>query len=241
MFCKIFELATGDYLFEPHSGENYSRDEDHLAHVIELLGPIPRHIALGGKYSREFFNKRGKGLLLFIQAHKGDTGAMDISESIFFLGELRHITQLKPWGLYEVLREKYEWPSKDAQELADFLTPMLEFNPERRATAEQCLRHPWLACNVNSSNNDEVKVASSDTDEDDDINVDVVEQRIFPQYLNDDDMVNVVGADGDSLLPPSPESDISSGNEADDEYMSAERGHIDADDEEDDDQFVDLS
>ena len=54
-------------------------------------------------------------------------------------------------------------------------------------------------------------------------------------------MVNVVGADGDSLLPPSPESDISSGNEADDEYMSAERGHIDADDEEDDDQFVDLS
>ena len=33
-----FELATGDYLFEPHSGENYSRDEDHIAHIIELLG-----------------------------------------------------------------------------------------------------------------------------------------------------------------------------------------------------------
>ena len=46
-------------MFEPHSGENYSRDEDHLAHIIELLGPIPRHIALSGKYSREFFNKRG--------------------------------------------------------------------------------------------------------------------------------------------------------------------------------------
>ena len=59
-FAQIFELATGDYLFEPHSGENYSRDEDHLAHIIELLGPIPRHIALGGKYSREFFNKRGQ-------------------------------------------------------------------------------------------------------------------------------------------------------------------------------------
>ena len=56
---QAFELATGDYLFEPHSGENYSRDEDHLAHIIELLGPIPRPIALTGKYSREFFNKRG--------------------------------------------------------------------------------------------------------------------------------------------------------------------------------------
>lgn len=55
-----FELATGDYLFEPHSGEDYSRDEDHLAHVIELLGPIPRKIAFSGKYSREFFNKKGQ-------------------------------------------------------------------------------------------------------------------------------------------------------------------------------------
>jgi hypothetical protein len=57
-----FELATGDYLFEPHSGEDYSRDEDHLAHVIELLGPIPRKIAFSGKYSREFFNKKGNYL-----------------------------------------------------------------------------------------------------------------------------------------------------------------------------------
>lgn len=24
---QAFELATGDYLFEPHSGEDYSRDE----------------------------------------------------------------------------------------------------------------------------------------------------------------------------------------------------------------------
>jgi len=54
-----FELATGDYLFEPHSGEDYSRDEDHIAHIIELLGPIPIETAHSGRYSREFFNKRG--------------------------------------------------------------------------------------------------------------------------------------------------------------------------------------
>ena len=36
-------------------GEDYSRDEDHLAHIIELLGPIPRGIAKSGKYSKEFF------------------------------------------------------------------------------------------------------------------------------------------------------------------------------------------
>ena len=69
--CMAFELATGDYLFEPHSGEDYSRDEDHLAHVIELVGPIPRHIAFSGKYSREFFNKRGKYLVAFKLCQRG--------------------------------------------------------------------------------------------------------------------------------------------------------------------------
>ena len=55
-----FELATGDYLFEPHSGDDYSRDEDHIAHIMELLGPIPLHIAHAGRYSKEFFNRRGR-------------------------------------------------------------------------------------------------------------------------------------------------------------------------------------
>ncbi|XP_046591437.1 SRSF protein kinase 2 isoform X2 [Neodiprion lecontei] len=115
--CMAFELATGDYLFEPHSGDDYCRDEDHLAHIIELLGEIPRKIALSGKHSRIFFNKKG---------------------------ELRHITGLKPWSLYEVLTEKYDWLPSEAREFAEFLTPMLDFDPSKRATAAECLKHPWL-------------------------------------------------------------------------------------------------
>ena len=46
---KIIQfIVAGDYLFEPHSGEDYTRDEDHLAHIIELAGNIPRTIALSG-------------------------------------------------------------------------------------------------------------------------------------------------------------------------------------------------
>ncbi|XP_075951350.1 SRSF protein kinase 1a [Anarhichas minor] len=115
--CMAFELATGDYLFEPHSGEDYSRDEDHLALMIELLGKIPRQYALSGKYSQEYFTKRG---------------------------DLKHITKLKPWGLMEVLLDKYEWPREEAECFTDFLLPMLELIPEKRATAAECLRHPWL-------------------------------------------------------------------------------------------------
>ncbi|XP_028968296.1 SRSF protein kinase 3 [Galendromus occidentalis] len=118
--CMAFELATGDYLFEPHSGADYSRDEDHLAHVIELLGEMPRGIAFSGKYSHEFFNKKG---------------------------QLRHITKLKPWGLTEVLTEKYDWSMEDAQAFADFLRPMLEYDVKFRVSADQALQHPWLQVN----------------------------------------------------------------------------------------------
>ncbi len=59
-------------------------------------------------------------------------------------GELRHISSLKPWGLFEVLLEKYEWPLDQAAQFSDFLLTMLELQPERRATAAQCLQHAWL-------------------------------------------------------------------------------------------------
>ncbi|KAM6927184.1 SRSF protein kinase 1b [Xenentodon cancila] len=115
--CMAFELATGDYLFEPHSGEDYSRDEDHIALIIELLGKVPRKLIMAGKYSKEFFTKKG---------------------------DLRHITKLKPWGLFDVLVEKYEWSKEEAHSFSSFLLPMLDLVPEKRATAAQCLSHPWL-------------------------------------------------------------------------------------------------
>ena len=67
-----------------------------------------------------------------------------IKEHNSSVGELRHITKLKPWGLYEVLTEKYEWDPETAQGFADWLLPMLAFDSDDRATAEECLAHPFL-------------------------------------------------------------------------------------------------
>ncbi|KAI4349050.1 hypothetical protein L6164_009697 [Bauhinia variegata] len=115
--CICFELATGDVLFDPHSGDNFDRDEDHLALMMELLGMMPRKIALGGRYSRDLFNR---------------------------YGDLRHIRRLRFWPLNKVLIEKYEFNEGDANDMANFLVPILDFVPEKRPTAAQCLLHPWI-------------------------------------------------------------------------------------------------
>jgi serine/threonine-protein kinase SRPK3 len=44
----IFELITGDFLFEPRKGKTYSKNDDHLAQIIELLGKVPKNMAIAG-------------------------------------------------------------------------------------------------------------------------------------------------------------------------------------------------
>lgn len=115
--CITFELLTGDLLFDPRAGDDYDRDEDHLAMFQELLGKMPKRLALSGKQSKNFFSKRG---------------------------DLKHIQHLKFWPIHEVLHEKYHFSEKDAKEIAKFMLPLLEFRPEHRATALDCLRSDWL-------------------------------------------------------------------------------------------------
>lgn len=74
-------------------------------------------IALGGRYSRDLFNRHG---------------------------DLRHIRRLRFWPLKKVLVEKYEFSEQDAKDLSDFLVPILDFVPEKRPTAAQCLLHSWI-------------------------------------------------------------------------------------------------
>lgn len=115
--CMTFELLTGDLLFDPRAGEDYDRDEDHLAMFQELLGKVPKKIALDGKYSKTFFDKRGN---------------------------LKHIKQLKFWPIQDVLQEKYHFSKEEADGIAGFITPLLDFDPKTRRTALQALQSDWL-------------------------------------------------------------------------------------------------
>lgn len=123
--CLVFELLTGDYLFDPKSGKSYTKDDDHFAQVIELLGPLPRSLLKECYYAKDFFNSDG---------------------------ELRRVSKLKPWGLKDVLIEKYKFSVSDAVEISNFLLPMLALLPDQRADAGGMLNHSWLGDAVGLEN-----------------------------------------------------------------------------------------
>ncbi|KAL9250743.1 kinase dsk1-like protein [Drosera capensis] len=120
--CTAFELATGDMLFAPNGGQGFSEDEDHLALMMELLGKIPRKIANGGARSKDYFDR---------------------------YGDLKRIKRLKHWPLDRLLLDKYKFSETDAREFSEFLSPLFDFAPEKRPTAQQCLQHPWLSVHTN--------------------------------------------------------------------------------------------
>ena len=58
--CVVFELLTAEYLFDPHGqGELFTKDDDHMAQIIELMGDFPLEAKMGGRYSRELFDHTG--------------------------------------------------------------------------------------------------------------------------------------------------------------------------------------
>ncbi|XP_051127369.1 uncharacterized protein LOC127248865 [Andrographis paniculata] len=115
--CIAFELATGEMLFTPKTGQVFSEDEDHLALMMELLGKMPRKVATGGARSKDYFDR---------------------------YGDLKRIRRLKYRTLDRLLVDKYKFSEQDARDFADFVCPILDFEPEKRPSAQQCLQHLWL-------------------------------------------------------------------------------------------------
>ena len=85
--------------------------------MMELLGRMPKNLAMSGKYSEKYFDSNG---------------------------QLRRISGLSYWPLINVLTIKYNIKEDEAKALEDFLLPMLRWNHDERATAQQMLQHPWL-------------------------------------------------------------------------------------------------
>lgn len=163
--CMIFELLTGDYLFDPchDEGRSYTKDEDHLALIIELIGKIPKKMIDRCK-RKNYFTK---------------------------CGNLKNIKKLKFWPLQRVLQEKYSWSRLDAANFVSFMEPMLEIDPAKRITAREALNHPWLEglphpSILHTREDEETEEDEESSDENSHEEVSIQEEDDFGSYYEGD-------------------------------------------------------
>ena len=115
--CIIFELATGDSLFKVKRDANFSLNENHILKFIEILGYIPKQIIMKIKNPKIYFD---------------------------MLEKFNKFKTIKKTSIKNILIEKYNFKSNEAQALHDFLTKMLEYFPNKRPSARNLLSHQWL-------------------------------------------------------------------------------------------------
>ncbi len=109
--CMMFEMVTGEFLFEPRKGKGFMKTDEHLAQMMELLGPAPQTTVMRGTKYKGFFNRKG---------------------------QFRRIRGLAYLPLKTVMLEKYRFKELEAHNFADFLLLMLTWEPEKRAPRLAC-------------------------------------------------------------------------------------------------------
>lgn len=85
--CLVFELVTGDYLFDPKKGKTFKKNDDHLALISELIGEPQGDELLWLKENCEAWGD------FFEPANRNGTKF-----------KLKRIKSLKMWPIYRVLQ-----------------------------------------------------------------------------------------------------------------------------------------
>jgi serine/threonine-protein kinase SRPK3 len=117
--CIAFELMTGELLFQPHKGEDYCEDDDHLAAIWEALGEFPLDWALRTKFAWKYFMK----------------------------DKLKRVPELQILRIRDILLTRYKFKEELAEDFSRFLLRLLQVRPENRVTAKDCLNDPFLNSN----------------------------------------------------------------------------------------------
>ena len=121
--CIVYEMVTGRFLFDPKSKpgvvSELSNDLEHLSEITQMIGAPGQDILDDGVNTKKLYDKSYR-----LRSY-GD-GAIHRIQDI--RGSLqRHL------GM------------DDAELVYDFIQSCLTWCPDSRPTAEECLKHPWLA------------------------------------------------------------------------------------------------
>ena len=126
---------------------------------------------------------------------------------------------------------KYHFKEKEAQALSDFIMPMLEYLPEKRASARELLNHPWLKMEPNFDvKMNDVEITKMNFFEN--IKNEEMENEKNNNFLYDDD------SDNDRQVYTS-ESEVNEGDDEDNSEYDVEFSEDDKESEESGDENPD--
>ena len=121
--CLMFRIVTlSDPIFADHWAKGKQLDNEQLCSMIEALGPMPEHLVLQWQDRDSFLSLEGKTL-----------------------GELENDPFSDPLGVQISQRKPKAMSAEEATLFGTFVRAMLRFEPDTRPSAEELLKHPWLA------------------------------------------------------------------------------------------------
>lgn len=115
--CMLFEMLTGEFLFDPRKNPQYSKSTDHLKLMMEMLNRFPKEYSTVGTQSKKFVDPNGN---------------------------FKKVAELNFKTMKDILVRRYRARPEQAEALQSFLLPMLDIFPQTRISAFQSLKHHWL-------------------------------------------------------------------------------------------------
>lgn len=125
--CLIYELLTGEILFDPSKKRRMNRDRYHIYNMISLLGKIPDYLINSSKNKSVFYKKNGL---------------------------LKNVSEIKYTPLYAIINKKLSDKNYAKEEIyltIDFMYKLLDYDPFKRPSPKNALDHKWFNSINNSS------------------------------------------------------------------------------------------
>jgi len=118
MGCIIFELLTGDYLFDiDRDLTDNEKDRQHLHQMYETLGKMPKDYVLDCEFSEHLFDTQGRII------------------------NNKHCNYK---NLEDIFVNDYKYNETDSKHISNFLKKLLDYNIKSRYNANEAYNDLWL-------------------------------------------------------------------------------------------------
>ncbi|KAF5536840.1 cmgc srpk kinase [Fusarium napiforme] len=132
--CILFEMMAGRRIFYVFGGSNKDDpsllDDEYLLEIVERLGPLPAELYSHWKTSSRYYTQDGTKYNCMIGG----------------VPEGREPLMLEEYSLEQAFDQKGpKMTEEEAQEVKKLIRWILQYDPAKRPSAEEILRHPWFA------------------------------------------------------------------------------------------------